>query len=258
MRAPQISLVLALLIGAISPSLAVAAIPAREKANLESILREDLTEFRKERRTDFRALVDKWERVYGGATSPFLLKIAKDGKAKDSDRYVALLAHSKIQGPKSAEDAKKLLDDKNWMVRSAALKSIEVLGYAPAAPKVLEMLAKDPALVIRTQSIDTLKRLRPEGLADALVKAAMDSKNYRPGNYKTGRADWVPQKALEALREIKPEGYAKRLLPLLNDAKDGRVRAHALHTIEALEGKTLKKGRPFAERAVAWNQALKR
>lgn len=235
-----------------------AAIPAREKVSVESLLRGDLASFRGEKRTDFRALIQKWERVYGNASAPFLLKIAQDKSAKDSDRYVALLAHTKIRGPQNAEELTSLLDDRNWMVRSAALKSIEILGYSPAAPKVFKILESDPALVVRMQSIDTLKRLHPEGLADALVRAAMSSRNYRPGNYRTGRADWVPQKALEALREIRPAGVAQKLLPLLNDPKDGRVRAHALHTIEVLEQKSLKKGRPFAERVVAWNQALKR
>lgn len=252
----SLGLTAALVLSAVSIT-AEAAIPAREKVSVESIIRGDLVSFRSEKRTDFSALIQKWERVYGNASAPFLLKIAKDKAAKDSDRYVALLAHTKIRGPQNAEELTALLDDKNWMVRSAALKSIEVLGYAPAAPRVFKTLENDPALVVRLQSIDTLKRLRPEGLADALVRAAMSSRNYRPANYRTGRADWVPQKALEALRELRSPGVAQKLLPLLNDSKDGRVRAHALHTIEVLEQKSLKKGRPFSERAVAWTKALR-
>jgi len=151
------------------------------------------------------------------------------------------------------------------MVRSAALKSIEILGYAPASSKVLEKLENDPALVIRLQTIETLLRLRPEGVEQALVNAALSSKNYRPANFKKGRADWVPQRALEALRTLAPElkssgkshALALQVLPLLNHAKDGRIRAQALHTIETLESKSLKSGRPFAERALAWNKALK-
>lgn len=250
---PSLALALAFFV-----SSAFAAIPASNpKVSMESILRGDLASFRKEKRTDFQELVKKWERVYGATTAPHLLKIARDKSANDSERYVAILAHTKIQGPKNAEELVKLLDDSNWMVRSAALKSIEILGYTPATPKVLAKLERDPALVIRMQSIDTLVRLRPEGLADALLHAAMDSRNYRPANFRTGRADWVPQKALEALRELKPKGYAQKLLPLMNESKDGRIRAHALHTIEVLENRSLKKDRPFKERAVAWNSALR-
>jgi HEAT repeat protein len=231
---------------------------------MESVLRQDLRALRDEKRTDFRALVDRWDSVYGRASAPALRKIALDAKAPDTDRYVAILAHTRIQGSADLKSASKdsenlierSLGEKSWMLRSAGLKSAEILGARTMAPKVLSLLEKDPALVIRTQAIETLAKLRPDGLADALVKAAMDSRNYRPADFRKGRADWVPQKALDALRDLKPQGYSAKLLPLLNEAKDGRVRAHALHTIEALENKSLKKGRPFAERAMAWNQAL--
>ena len=97
---------------------------------------------------------------------------------------------------------------------------------------------------------------RRQRVFDALLAAAMDGQNYRPANFRKGRADWIPQKALAALRELRPAGYSRRLLPLLNESKDGRIRAHALHTIEILEKKSLKAGRPFAERAAAWNATL--
>lgn len=226
------------------------------KSSVEAMIRVDLATFRKEKKTDFQSLVQKWDRVYGTASAPSLLKIATDRKAANSERYVALLAHTKIRGPHDATELTTLLEDRDWMVRSAALKSIEILGYAPASAKVLAKLENDPALVIRLQAIETLLKLRPAGLTDALLRAAMDGKNYRPGNFRKGRADWVPQRALAALREIRPSDFSRRLLPLLNETKDGRVRAHALHTIEVLEDKTLKGGRPFAERAAAWTSTL--
>lgn len=240
------------------------------KIAIESILRSDLRALRQEKKTDFRALIERWDSVYGKASSPALRKIALDAKSPDTDRYIAILAHTRIQGIAPNSAAKKESDSlienslasKSWMVRSAALKSAEILGADAVSPptsrKILSLLEKDPALVIRTQAIETLMKLRPEGTADALVRAAMDSKNYRPANFRRGRADWVPQKALEALRKLRPAGYSAKLLPLLNEAKDGRIRAHALYTIEALEAKSLKKGRPFAERAKAWNETLRR
>jgi HEAT repeat protein len=235
---------------------AIPKTPITGKLSVESVIRNDLTAFRKEKQTDFQALVHKWERVYGSASAPSLLKIANDKRASNSDRYVAILAHTKIRGPHDANELTLLLDDRDWMVRSAALKSIEILGYAPASPKVLEKLTSDAALVIRLQAIETLMKLRPPGLADALLNAAMDGKNYRPGNFRKGRADWIPQKALAALRTLRPSGYSRRLLPLLNETKDGRMRAQALHTIEILEAKSLKAGRPFRERAAAWTSTL--
>lgn len=247
---------IALLLGLNAAIAAIPDAPIGRKGSVESMIRDDLAGFRREKRTDFQSLVERWDRAYGSASAPSLLKIANDARSPNSDRYVALLAHTKIRGPHDATELTALLDDRDWMVRSAALKSIAILGYSPAAAKVLAKLARDPALVIRLQAIETLMKLRPPGLPEALLDAAMDGKNYRPGNFRKGRADWVPQRALAALRELRPPGYSRRLLPLLNETKDGRMRAQALHTIEVLESRNLKSGRPFAERAAAWTATL--
>lgn len=201
-------------------------------------------------------MIEKWDRVYGKTSTPALLKISQDPKTSNSDRYVAILAHTKFSGPHDAKELVALLQDRDWMVRSAALKSIEILGYTPASSHVLKILAHDPALVIRLQAIETLLKLRPPKLPAALLAAASDGKNYRPADFRRGRADWVPERALAALRELKPNRFAAHLVPLMNEAKDGRIRAHALHTIEILESKSLKQGRPFQERAKAWTETL--
>lgn len=245
-----------LILPAVSSLAAIPAKPIGEKSSVEAMIRGDLASFRKEKRADFRSLVQKWERVYGSRSAPSLLAIAEDRKSPNTDRYVALLAHTRIRGPHEAKELVALLGDRDWMVRSAALKSIEILGYAPAGPKVLDTLANDRALVIRLQAIETLEKIRPPGTPEALLKAAMDGKNYRPGNFRKGRADWVPQRALAALRVLRPLDFSRKLLPLLNETKDGRIRAHALHTIEILESKSLKPGRPFRERAAAWTSTL--
>jgi len=217
---------------------------------------KDLHVFAKSRNTEFQPLIQQWEKKYGKKAVPDLLKIARNPKAKDTDRFIALMAITKISGQSSAPQIVPFLKDKNWMVRSAALKSIELLDYKPASNAVLKLL-KDPALVIRAQAVTTVETLKPDGATEALLAAVYDSKNYRSGNYKKGNADWVPQRALAVLRKLRPTGVSAQLLPLLNGAHDRKLRAHALFTIETLEGKSLKRGSPFPERSLAWNQALK-
>ncbi len=219
-------------------------------------IEKDLRSFSKSRDTEFQPLIEQWEKRHGKKAIPDLFKIARNIKAKDTDRFIAIMAITKISGEASAPKILPLLKDKNWMVRSAALKSIELLDYKPGSHGVIQSL-KDPALVIRAQAVTTLETLKPDGAVEALIAAAYDSKNYRSGNYKKGTADWVPQRALAALRKLRPTGVSAKLLPLLNGAYDRKLRAHALFTIETLEGKSLKKGSPFKERSLAWNKALK-
>jgi hypothetical protein len=86
-------------------STAYSAIPPKSlvgQSDLETTIRDDLQAFRKQKKTDFTSLVQKWDRVYGSASAPALLKIARDPRASNSERYVALLAHTKIRGPHDA------------------------------------------------------------------------------------------------------------------------------------------------------------
>ena len=219
-------------------------------------IEQDLKKFSVSHNTEFQPLIAQWEKKYGKKAIPDLLKVAKNKKAKDTDRFIAIMAITKISGTSGAHQIIPFIKDKNWMVRSAALKSIEILDYKPGSKHVLKLL-KDPALVIRAQAVSTIETLKPEGSTEALLSAVYDPKNYRTGNYKKGKADWVPQRALAVLRKLRPIGVSAKLLPLMNDAHDRKLRAHALYTIETLEGKSLKKGSAFAERSLAWNQALR-
>lgn len=232
------------------------AIPAPSKEVSLKDLRSDLARFSQKKGSNFQSIIDRWEDQYGAKATPSLLQLAKDTKAKDTERFIALMALTKISGAQSGPKLVPFLRDKNWMVRSAALKSVEILNYQPASADVLKLL-KDPALVIRAQAVAAVETLNPPGAVPALLEAIYDGKNYRPGDYKKGKADWVPQRALASLRKLKPKNVSHQLLPLLNESRDRKLRAHALFTIEALEGKKLKKGSPFKARALAWNQALK-
>jgi len=69
-----------------SPAIS-SAIAAIEKVSVDTYLRSDLTSFRKEKLTDFKSLIQKWERVYGEAALPALNRISRDGKSNDADRY---------------------------------------------------------------------------------------------------------------------------------------------------------------------------
>lgn len=232
------------------------AIPTPSKEVSLKNLRSDLALFAKKKGSNFQSLIDRWEGQYGSKATPALLQLAKDAKAKDTERFIALMAVTKISGAKEGPQITPFLRDKNWMVRSAALKSVEILNYQPASADALKLL-KDPALVIRAQAAAAVETLNPPGAVPALLEAIYDGKNYRPGDYKKGKADWVPQRALASLRRLKPKNVSHQLLPLLNESRDRKLRAHALFTIETLEGKKLKKGSPFKARALAWNQALK-
>lgn len=221
-----------------------------------AFLERDLKAFALQKDENFEPLIEAWSKQFGAALLPTLKELAEKEKAEDRSRYIALMGMVRLDGKSSGPTAKKLLKAKNWMTRSAALKAIEILKDKSLEADVAKILKEDPALVIRNQAVDTLLALNTESTPQHLLDAVFDSKNYRKGGYRTGVADWVPQHALSALRTLKARNISIKLLPLINDAKDAKLRAHALHTIETLEGKQIK-NRKFEARVLAWNQLLR-
>ena len=199
-----------------------------------ALLERDLKTYAKQRDENFEPLIEAWSKQFGTALPATLKELAENEKSEDRSRYVALMALVRYDGKNSADTAKKMLKAKSWMPRSAALKAIEILKDASMEAEVVKTLQDDPALVIRAQAVDTLVALNTKDTPAHLLSAVYDKKNYRKGDYKTGVADWVPQRALAGLRTLNTRDsrlaktYSIKLLPIINDAKDAKQigRAH--------------------------------
>jgi HEAT repeat protein len=140
------------------------------------------------------------------------------------------------------------------MLRSAALRALGAIGASADSKAVLALL-KDPALVVRTEAIETILRLKPEGSVEALLETL-----EAPENYHGGKAQWVPQHALEALIQLKaPPTIAPRLAPLLRREHQGdqSLQQSVLAALEALTGKRLKHGASLSARVEAWSRELR-
>ena len=152
-----------------------------------------------------------------------------------------------------AQNISPLLKDKSWLVRMAAIKAITALKHPPSSLKVLALL-DDKAMVIQSEAIDALGKLQPPGSADALVKLLRN-----PSNYKKGKAQWVPLKALTTLKNVKktkPAGVrlAKALRPLLDRKSDSKLLLKTLETMESLTGKKLGKKSQLQTKVMAWKK----
>ena len=226
--------------------------PVSEK---EMSIEADIRFFRENKRTEFRELTLQWKRRYGDRSLQELSRIAKAKRLPDQDRFIAILSIAHLHPKEAPTQIRPYFKQKSWMLKSAALQSAVLLGNKTFQLEVISML-KDPALVIRAEAAESLGKLRWMEGKDALISAIYAPENYRPANFKKGRADWVPQKALSALRDMKVTGVSRALLPLVNEAGDPRLRAHALYTLEKLENKEFAPTGTFLEKRVAWNKFL--
>jgi HEAT repeat protein len=215
---------------------------------LSTVLRNDI---RDRRSSTFDALLKRWQGSYGTRAVPPLIKIAADRGTADPDRFIALMGAAKLGGTEMAPILTPFLKDRSWMIRSGALRALAALNDPRTAREVLPLL-NDPALVVRSEAVDAVERLRPEGAVDALISTIEHSHNYH-----AGKAQWVPQKALAALVSLKAVEVAPKLRPLLRHELDPELQKLTVETLEALTGKKLKQGASIAERIKAWDTELK-
>ncbi|MCC7441725.1 MAG: HEAT repeat domain-containing protein [Bdellovibrionales bacterium] len=233
-------------------AVSVAAVPAPALASTPlGEIREDLAD--REGR-DFTKLLVTWKRRYGTAAVPHLLKIARDRTAPDPDRYISTLAVARLGGGATAEWLAPLLKDGSWMVRMAALRALTVLREQRTAPLVLALL-RDPALVVRREAAEAVAVLKPAGSAEALLESLKDH-----GNYRNGKAQWVPQRALDALTQV---GAPRAMLPalafLLDRHKDPDLQRATVRALDRLSGEPDRapaSTKDLAERVKRWKDQL--
>src|SRR5690606_27066934 len=131
------------------------------------------------------------------------------------------------------------LSDRSWMIRSAGLKVLKALGDRATGAAALPLL-KDRSLIVRVEAVETVAALRPPGTVAALIATLESSTNYR-----AGKGQWVPERALEALATLAGDPDAKRtaprLLPLLRHVQDPTLQRRTIQTLEALTGRNFKR-----------------
>ena len=170
--------------------LARAAIP-------ESISSAILNDIHHRKSNQFDSLLSSWEKRYGTQAVTPLLSLARNSRLEDPDRYVAIMGVAKIGGTESAPLLVSLLKDKSWMIRNGTIRALAALKNPKVSSSVLPLL-NDRALVVRLEAVQALEKLRPEGVTKALLAAIQN-----PENYHGGRAQWIPQQALETLRHLR-------------------------------------------------------
>ena len=112
-------------------------------------------------------------------------------------------------------------------------------------------LLKDPALVVRLQAVQTVRKLRPPGAADALVATLSDRENYHGG-----KAQWVPVQALSALAQLGTAAHAARLRPLLDHRGDTELLSTTVRTLDQLLGAPVGAGLTLQSRVNRWKTLL--
>ena len=104
-------------------------------------------------------------------------KILKDDKYPDRSRWLSLLLIGKTMGKKSTSMMIKYLEHPHWILRSAALKSLQSLKVGYPKEKYRKLLT-DKSYVIREQALEIISTLKLKDLENDVLKMLGDKSNY--------------------------------------------------------------------------------
>ncbi len=203
-----------------------------------------------QKKKNFEDLIKSWEKDYGTAAVPALLKFASDIKQNDPDRYIALMGATKLGGKPTARLLAPYLKDSSWMIRTGALRALTLLNSSTANSLAIPLI-EDPALVVRLEAVETLKILKPKGFEAALVKSLKNSDNYH-----AGKTTWVPEKALQTLVELNATAYTPQIAAVLDQIPDREFQIKTIHALEKLTNRKTGRELPIHQRIQVWKKTL--
>lgn len=162
---------------------------------------------------------------------------------KDHERYMLWMKTLKEDPKLASRDVARLLKDSSWLLRSAALTTIQERKMTELASEISDRLLHDPAMVVRTQAAQCLGELKLSTEIPALLQAVASEKNQSP--------NWVALRSLEAVRAIQaqspqtaalrqPTLVGRQLFQVLKKTKNPELRAHLIFSIDKVERKQLK------------------
>ena len=105
------------------------------------------------------------------------LSVIKNNEFPDRSRWLSVLLVGQSMGKKSSPLMVRYLEHPNWMIRSAAIKSLKSLRVSSPI-SAYQALLKDKSYVIRQQVLDTISTLEIKSMKFDVLKMLGDSSNY--------------------------------------------------------------------------------
>jgi HEAT repeat protein len=143
---------------------------------------------------------------------PTLIKVMKESKYPDQNRWQATMLLAQIMGKKAAPFIAKFADHPNWMMRVASLKALLGLtqrDYIAVYSKAL----RDPSLIVRVQALDNISRMNISSLGPEVWDMMYDQSNYT-GEAGNRKRTSIVKSVIRTVGDIRYE-RAKRPLALL-------------------------------------------
>lgn len=148
---------------------------------------------------------------------PVLIKVMKESKYPEQNRWQATMLLGQVMGKKSAPFIAKFIDHPHWMMRVASLKALLGLKqdtYVSVYAKAL----KDSSLIVRVQALDNISKMNIVGLAPQVWNMMYDQSNYS-GDVGNRKRTSIVRAIIRTIGDVKFEKAQTPLAKLIQKPK---------------------------------------
>lgn len=167
---------------------------------------------------------------------PVLIKVMKEGKYPEQNRWHATMLLAQIMGDKSAPFIAKFATHPHWMMRVASLKALLGLKQADYLA-VYSNALKDPSLIVRVQALDNISQLKITKLAPEVWNMMYDQTNYT-GEKGTLKRTSIVKSIIRTVGDVKYDGAKKPLAKLIQKPQYQDLIDDLDYSLEKITGET--------------------
>ncbi len=167
---------------------------------------------------------------------PVLIKVMKESKYPEQNRWQATMLLGQVMGTKSAPFIAKFADHPHWMMRVASLKALLGLrqkDYHAVYSKAL----KDPSLIVRVQALDNISQMQITTLAPQVWNMMYDQSNYS-GDVGNRKRTSIVKTVIRTVGDLKFEKAQKPLAKLIQKPKYQDLIEDLDYSLEKITGET--------------------
>lgn len=180
------------------------------------------------------AMLKRHSLRHGGKAVPVLIKVMKESKFPEQNRWHATMLLGKIMGKKAAPFIARFSEHPHWMMRVASLKALLGLkqdNYNHVYTKAL----RDPSLIVRVQALDNISRMQIRSLGPHVWQMLYDQSNYS-GDAGNRKRTSIVKTVIRTLGDIKYDKAQRPLAKLIQNPKYSDLADDLDYSLEKITG----------------------
>jgi HEAT repeat protein len=198
------------------------------------------------------SMLERIQALKSDSNSYSNLKALMESKSEAFElRYKATTALAKVAGSKAKTEMVHAMTSSEWFLRNAGLIGMSSLDRAEALVWARKLL-NDKALVVRSAAVDIITQAR-----DTTSTNLLWQKLYSKENFRNKQSLYIRRRIVEALSEIDSKEHAAKFVALLQD-KDDSLHEPAMEALERITHQAVATpGSPLQDRRAQWQKWYK-